>query len=160
MLELVDITISAARDLDKNEALFLPSECVIARSNTGKLRFGSGNIEPRWLQGDGEELLREHLTVMLDARQTGYFASRYRSELRIPATLRPVKVADVGRRSFHVEHEPSEDAWTAMMGLDHCEWFECEGRPYGAAECWTSDGRHLWVTPTGEMREIAEAVAA
>lgn len=105
MTSTIDKVMAAADALKPQEALFLPFECVIARTKSGTLRFGAGNFEPIWRRADGREQLAETLKVMLDPNKTGHFASHYRREFDIPSTLRPVPVRDVGRRSFHVDRE-------------------------------------------------------
>lgn len=149
---LIQSVVDMADNLKPNEAIFLPTECVVARSSTGKLRFGDGTQAPTWRKGDAAAMLRDHLAAMLDPRELGHFAGQYRREL---ANVKPIAVENVGRRDFRIDYQPTDAAIGALMLLQDCEWFEYEGRPYGAAEAWTREGRHLWVTPTGEIRDLA-----
>lgn len=103
---LVEQLVEKARALKPNQAIFLPGEVAIARTGSGTLRFGGGiPWAPIWYRGDGEELLREHLTMALDWTQSGYYAGQTARELAIPSVTRPVPVQGVGRRSFHVDRE-------------------------------------------------------
>lgn len=103
--------VKAAEALEPNEAIFLPSSVVIARSNTGRLRFGTGTVGTGWFRGDAITLLRDHFAAVLDWTQTGHFAQQYRRELAAPYALRSYRVANVGLRSFHAlypHREPRE----------------------------------------------------
>lgn len=155
-VDMIDTVIQAANNLDRNEALFLPSEYVIARSSTGRLRFGHSTTT-HWYRGDGLELLRDHLAAMLAPSQ-GHYASRYARELEIPSVLRPVKVENVGKRTFQVVYDPSDLAWDAFHTLD-CDHVDWKGRPYGGMDCLCSDGRHMRITGAGEIHDLTAQAA-
>jgi hypothetical protein len=97
---LIQKVVKAVQALKPNEAIFLPGECIAARSESGTLRFASGWFGPIWRRGDGLTMAREHVEMLLSGNP--YYASHNRRELSIPSTLRPCPVENVGRRGFYV----------------------------------------------------------
>lgn len=95
---LIKSVVKAVEALKPNEAILLPSECIVARTEAGTLRYASGWFAPIWRRGDGLVMAREHVEGLLSARSDfGY----YRREVAF-AIEQPAKVANVGRRNFCV----------------------------------------------------------
>jgi hypothetical protein len=90
---LIQSVLDAIQALGKNEAIFLPGDRVVARSHTGKLRYGY--YFGGWARcADIPADVTEYLTNALDHRQMGYFAGRYAREL---AYIKPVAGRIEGR---------------------------------------------------------------
>jgi hypothetical protein len=98
---LIQSVLDAIQALGKNEAIFLPTEVVVARSNTGKLRIGS-KYGPWYRCADVPARVEEHLTDALNPHIMGHFARQYRRDL--PYYLRPVP-GTVARGAFIVDRK-------------------------------------------------------
>lgn len=95
---LIAQVVKAIEGLKPNEAILLPSECIVARSEAGTLRYASGWFSPVWRRGDALAMARQHVESLLGYRvDAGYYRREIAFAIRDTSHVR-----NVGCRNFHV----------------------------------------------------------
>lgn len=96
--EYVERLLALAARLERGEALAIPVVHVWLARSRSRLRIGFGWMGVGWPRGEVEDLLRDHLTGVLNWRNTGSSASDYRRELdRFLAKPEAFRVQAIGR---------------------------------------------------------------